>query len=114
VTFPTATGRIRRLHWQQDGALPHFHREVRRFFNKHLPRHRNGHSIQNIDLLLEEWPPRSPDIIPCDVFLWGYLKDLVFLPLLHRNLKEMKESILAARSTIDGDMILRVREGLQY
>ena len=25
-----------------------------------------------------EWPPRSPDLTPCD-FLWGYLKDKVFV-----------------------------------
>ena len=22
-----------------------------------------------------EWPPYSPDLNPCDFFLWGYLKD---------------------------------------
>ena len=22
-----------------------------------------------------EWPARSPDLSPCDVFLWGYLKE---------------------------------------
>jgi len=25
-----------------------------------------------------EWPERSPDLSPCDVFLWGYLKEKVF------------------------------------
>ena len=25
-----------------------------------------------------EWPPRSPDLTPCDFFLWGYLNDRVF------------------------------------
>ena len=24
------------------------------------------------------WPPRSPDIIPLDIFLWLYVKDKVF------------------------------------
>ena len=28
-----------------------------------------GHSV--------EWPPRSPDLTPCD-FLWGYLKNKVY------------------------------------
>ncbi|GBM63572.1 hypothetical protein AVEN_173072-1 [Araneus ventricosus] len=23
------------------------------------------------------WPPRSPDLLPCDYFLWGYLKSKV-------------------------------------
>ena len=25
-----------------------------------------------------EWPARSPDLIPCDIFFGGYLKDKVF------------------------------------
>ena len=25
-----------------------------------------------------EWPPHSPDLTPCDFFLWGYLKNKVF------------------------------------
>ena len=25
-----------------------------------------------------EWPPRSPDLTPCDFLVWGYLKDKVF------------------------------------
>lgn len=43
--FPIATGRIRDFILQQDGALPHFHREVRRFLSEHLPRRWIGRSI---------------------------------------------------------------------
>ena len=25
-----------------------------------------------------EWSPRSPDLTPCDFFLWGYLKSKVY------------------------------------
>ena len=25
------------------------------------------------------WPPRSPDLTPCDFFLWGYVKVHVFV-----------------------------------
>jgi hypothetical protein len=32
------------------------------------------------DRALLRWPPRSPDITPCNFFLWGYIKDSVFLP----------------------------------
>ena len=27
-----------------------------------------------------EWPPRSPDLTPCDFFLWGYVKSKVYFP----------------------------------
>jgi hypothetical protein len=96
---------------QQDGALLHFYREVRRFLNEHLPRCWIGRSIQNTDLPLEEWPPKSPDITPYDFLLWGYVKNLVFVPLLPRNFKEMKESIPATVSTIDDDKLQRVWDG---
>lgn len=26
-----------------------------------------------------EWPPRSPDLTPCDFFLWGYIKSKVYV-----------------------------------
>ena len=26
-----------------------------------------------------EWPPRSPDLTPCDYFLWGHLKNKVYV-----------------------------------
>jgi len=25
-----------------------------------------------------EWPPRSPDLTPCDFYLWGHLKNQVY------------------------------------
>ncbi|PSN47936.1 hypothetical protein C0J52_19179 [Blattella germanica] len=31
---------------------------------------------------LLSWPPRSPDITPCDFQLWGYVKDSLFVPPL--------------------------------
>jgi hypothetical protein len=63
---------------------------------------------QIIDLSLEEWPPRSPYITPCDFFLWGYFKDHVFVPHLPGNLQELKEHIVAAMSTINTDMVQKV------
>ena len=36
-----------------------------------------------------EWPPRSPDLTPCDFFLWGYVKEVThiifFLLPFHRS-----------------------------
>lgn len=108
----TARGRIRRLHFAAGrSSAAHFQREVRRFLNEHKPRCWIGRSIRNTDLPLEEWPPRSPDITPWDFLLWGCVKNLVFVPLLPRNLKEMKESFLSTVSTINDDKLQRVWEG---
>jgi hypothetical protein len=50
------------------------------------------------------WPPRSPDLNPCDFFLWGYLKSVVYNPLpktlddlkanIYREVKKIKKETL--------------------
>jgi hypothetical protein len=42
------------------------------------------------------WKPRSPDLSPCDFFLWGYLKAEVF-KYCPRSLDQLKEAIQAER-----------------
>ena len=62
-------GLFRDLWWAQDGAPVHGLIEVRGRLNGVFGNDRViglGHNV--------EWPPRSPDLTPCDFFLWGYLK----------------------------------------
>ena len=40
-----------------------------------------------------EWPPRSPDITPCDFFLWGYIKDKVF-STPPRDIDDLRQKII--------------------
>ena len=52
----------------------------------------------------EKWPHRSPDLNPCDFFLWGYLKCVIYNPLpktlddlktnLERDIKKVSKEIL--------------------
>ena len=84
-----------KYYFQQDGAAAHTSNIVqawgtskfgRKFLNKQM------------------WPPRSPDLNPCDYFLWGYLKSVVYNPLpktiedlkvnLEREIKNIDEKIL--------------------
>jgi len=62
-----------------------------------------------------EWPARSPDLSPCDVFLWGYLKEKV-LKHRPRSLEDLKEMIQQENS-IPPELTRRVmknfRERLQ-
>ena len=39
-----------------------------------------------------EWPPRSPDLTPCDFLLWGHLKNKVFENLPH-DIRDLRERI---------------------
>ena len=42
------------------------------------------------DQMLLAWPPCSPRATPCDFFLWGYVKDQVYVPPLPASIPEMK------------------------
>jgi hypothetical protein len=65
---------------QQDGAPPHFNREVREVLNRELPQRWIG--------------SRGPSDNP--FFLWGYVEDTVNVPPLSRNLQELQNKIVAA------------------
>jgi hypothetical protein len=60
------------------------------------------------------WPPRSPDLTPCDVFLWGYVKDKVFVPPFPVTLDDLKQGITTATAGIDEDMLMRVWQEFDY
>ena len=61
------------------GAPPHFHHDVRGYLNDTLPHRQIGRASQDDSPLLPR-PPRSADLTLCDFFLWGYVKDHVFVP----------------------------------
>ena len=49
--------------------------------------------------------PRCPDATPCDLFLWGYVKDQVYVPPLPASIPELKVRIMTAIETITADML---------
>jgi len=53
-------------------------------------------------------PPRSPDATPCDSFLWGYVKDQVYVPPLPASIPEPKVRIRIAIETRTADMLQTV------
>ncbi len=66
------TADYKKYYFQQDGATPHKANIVQSWL---------GSKFGKKFLDKEKWPPRSPDLNPCDFFLWGYLKDRVYNPL---------------------------------
>ena len=58
------------------------------------------------------WPARSPDLSPCDFFLWGHLKAEVFKsrPI---TLTELKAAIVTAVNEISMGMINRVMDNFR-
>jgi transposase len=73
----------KKYYFQQDGATAHTADIVqdwlkskfsKKFVNKKM------------------WPPRSPDLNPCDFYLWGHLKSVVYNPL-PKTLDDLKANI---------------------
>jgi len=59
-------------------------------------------------------PPLSPDATPCDFFLWGYVKDQVYVPPFAASIPELKVQIRTAIETITADMLQTVWNELDY
>jgi hypothetical protein len=79
---------FRGLWWAQDGAPAHRLIAVRDRLNAVFGNNRTiglGHDV--------EWPPRSPDLTPCDFFMWGYLKDKVFSTGPPENIDVLRQRI---------------------
>ena len=99
--------------FQQDGAPPHFHHDVRDFLNMRLRNRWVGRG-GGVDKTFLSWPPRSPDLTPCDFFVWGYVKDVVYVPPLPANQRELRARINNAFQQIGRDMLQRVWQELDY
>lgn len=65
-------GSFSRLWWAQDGAPAHTSVDVSTWMTEFF-----RHKIIALHHP-NEWPPRSPDLTPCDFFLWGYLKSKIY------------------------------------
>jgi len=61
-----------------------------------------------------EWPPRSPDLTPCDFFFWGHLKNKVYSTLL-RNTDKLRQRIEIEANFLreDGALVRRVMAGMR-
>ncbi|GFV39648.1 transposable element tc3 transposase [Trichonephila clavipes] len=60
-----------RIIFMQDGAPPHITRCVKDVLKDHFTEERViSRQIRHL------WPPRLPDLNPCDFLLWGHLKQL--------------------------------------
>jgi len=46
----------------------------------------------------------TPDATPCDFFLWGYVKDQIYVPPLPASIPELNVRIRTATETITADM----------
>ena len=89
------TAEYKKYYFQQDGARPHTAKTVQTWLKDQFEE-------KFIDK--DMWPPRSPDLNPCDFFLWGHLKSMAYNPLpktlddlkanIEREIKKISKNIL--------------------
>lgn len=104
--FPRLRNYPEDMIFQQDGAPPHYAVIVRQYLDQKLPNRWIGRAGPI------PWPPRSPDLTPCDYFLWGYLKDFVYREL-PTSIEELKNKIRQAIQTIDEDTLKKVYKNME-
>lgn len=80
---------IQRMWFQQDGATPHTANETldllrERFQNRIISRRGDVN-----------WPPRSCDLTPLDFFLWGFLKEKVYVNN-PETIQQLRDNIITA------------------
>lgn len=76
--------------FMQDGAPPHWGRAVRLWLDQMFQGRWIGRGSPNMP-----WPPRSPDLTPCDFFLWGFVKSQVYRSRPN-DIEDLKSRIIAA------------------
>lgn len=91
--------------FQQDGAPPHYSREVRALLDEKLPDLWIGRAGST------NWPARSPDLTPLDFFLWGYVKDKVYSTRVP-NVTQLKRRITSAIRSVHAEVLQNVWKNL--
>lgn len=97
---------IQRMWLLQDGAPAHGTIDVRNHLDAVFPHRWIGRGGE------VNWPARSPDLTPCDFFLWGYVKNKVYAdpPTTVQN---MQERVIAAFRTVTPEILANVEDSFK-
>ncbi len=60
----------------------------------------------------EMWPPRSPDLNPCDFYLWGYLRSKIDSPK-PQNIDDLKVNIEREIRSIKPEVLISTFQNLE-
>ena len=77
------TAEYKKIYFYQHGARPHTDLTVKTWL-------KDTFNEKFIDK--DMWPPPSPDLNPCDFYLWGHPKSMVYNPLA-KTLEDLKANI---------------------
>jgi len=105
-------GWVENFWYMQDGARPHRTDEVFEFLQEHFGTRVIGLDYPNYAQGGVEWPPYSPDLNPCDFFLWGYIKDRVYRRA-PADLVQLEAAVVEAIRAIEPATLGRVFSSFQ-
>jgi hypothetical protein len=91
----------------QDGARPHTANVVLDFLHDIFDSHVISNRFPDRFACAQNWPPNSPDLNPCDYFLWGFLKEKI-LPKKPQTIMDLRALTIQACNEITEDMCRRV------
>lgn len=97
VPLPTRVGMV----YQHDGCPAHYYRGVRQWLDENYQLRWIGRGGPT------PWPARSPDLTPCDFYIWGHMKELVYNTPVP-TVEELRQRILAAAQQIKNTLSPRV------
>lgn len=92
--------------FQLDGATPHYQLNVRNWLNREFQDRWIGRAGPT------NWPARSPGLTPCDFFLWGFIKNIVYKEEVTTK-QNMKDRITAAFRQVTPAMLRDVRKSMK-
>ncbi|GFW09426.1 DUF4817 domain-containing protein [Trichonephila clavipes] len=99
---------------QQQVGAPHlWYLSVRDWLNITEPNQWIGHK-EPPDKACIAWPPRSPDLTPCDFYLQGFIKDCVYVPPLPSDLSDLRHRMEADVGRISSGTLKKVWDELAY
>lgn len=102
--YPIANTQYPDLIFMQDGAPPHWGINVRQWLETNFEGRWIGRGSPSMT-----WPSRSPDITPCDFFLWGYVKERVY-NVRPSSLEDLENKIRQVMVQIPNAMLVRVMQ----
>lgn len=96
-----------KMWFMQDGARPHRTNRVFEVLEEHFGERILALGYPEATGMGIAWPPYSPDLNPCDSFLWGNIKDKVYANN-PETIAELKTAIQEVIESIDVSTLQRV------
>lgn len=98
--------------FMQDGARPHRTRAVFDYLEETFDDRVIALDYPEAKGKGIEWPPYSPDLNPCDFFLWGFIKDIVYRKSF-TDVNVLEQAIIDAFAQVEPEMLAKVAQNFE-